>query len=87
MSLIYSGEKFIWAIFVADSTRSFPNFYPIGIFLSREGAVSEMENLPKDHHYQLLKLPVNQLFPYYHKATGKIVGMEGIHHEHFEGNE
>ncbi|WP_165867300.1 hypothetical protein [Paenibacillus pinisoli] len=45
-----------------------------------------MENLPKEHHYQLLKLPVNQMFPYYHKETGKIVGMEGIHHEHFEAD-
>jgi hypothetical protein len=53
------------------------------MFSSREQAVEELEELPKDMNYQLLSLPMNRMFAYYHKISGKLVGMNGIHHEHF----
>lgn len=34
-------------------------------------------------NYQLLRLPVNRMFPYRHKKSGMLVGMDGIYHEHF----
>jgi hypothetical protein len=75
-------DEYVWAIFVAENTSGFPNFYPVGLFTSREKAVKELEALQKDMNYQLLKLPINRMFPYFHKKSGKIVGMDGIHHEH-----
>jgi len=77
------GSEYLWAIFVAENTGVFPNFYPIGLYTSHEKAIHEIEALPRDMNYQLLKLPVNRMFPYYHKKSGKLVGMDGIHHEHF----
>lgn len=74
---------YVWTIFVAGEAGDFPNFYPIGLYTSREGAVAELDILPRDMNYQLLSLPVNRLFPYYHKNSGKLVGMDGIYHEHF----
>jgi len=82
--VIQENREHIWVIFIAESTGTFPNFYPIGAFESHDRAVSELNLLPADQHYQLLKLPVNRMFPYYHKQTGKITGMKGIHHEHFD---
>ncbi len=76
-------DQYVWAIFVAESTAKFPNFYPIGMFSSREQAIEELEALPKDMNYQLLSLPMNRMFAYYHKKSGKLVGMDGIYHEHF----
>ncbi|MFC6553128.1 hypothetical protein [Cohnella cellulosilytica] len=76
-------NKYVWAIFVAENTGRFPNFYPIGLYTSREKAIEELEALPREMNYQLLKLPVNQTFPYYHKESSKPVGMDGIYHEHF----
>lgn len=73
----------MWAIFVSESGGGFPNFYPIGLFSSRERAVEELDVLPQDMNYQLLKLPVNRMFPYYNKKNSKLIGMDGIYHEHF----
>ncbi|MFC5703518.1 hypothetical protein ACFPVX_19700 [Cohnella faecalis] len=75
-------DEYVWAIFVAENDGVFPNFYPIGLYISREKAMEELEALPRDMNYQLLRLPVNRMFPYYHKKNGKLVGMDGIHHEH-----
>ncbi|MFC4304352.1 hypothetical protein [Cohnella boryungensis] len=80
-------DEYVWAIFVAENKSSFPNFYPVGLFTSREKAVKELEGLQKDMNYQLLKLPINRMFPYFHKKSGKIVGMDGIHHEHIHFRE
>lgn len=77
------AEEYIWAIFVADQAGVFPNFYPIGLYTCRDRAVAELGALPRDMNYQLLKLPVNRMFPYYHKKSGKLVGMDGVDHEHF----
>lgn len=77
------NEQFVWGIFVAANTERFPNFYPIALYVTREKAVEDIESLPKDMNYQLLKLPLNYNFAYYHKKSGKLVGMEAIHHEHF----
>lgn len=76
-------DEYIWAIFVAENTGGFPNFYPIGVYTSRDKAIAELDALPKDMNYQLLQLPINRTFPYYHKKSGKLVGMDGIYHEHF----
>ncbi|MBP2115516.1 hypothetical protein [Paenibacillus silagei] len=46
-------------------------------------AVEEIDKLPKDKNYQLLRLPINRMFPYYHKKSGELVGMDAIHHEYF----
>jgi len=39
-----------------------------------------------DMNYQLLQLPMNCKFAYYHKKSGKLVGMDNIYHEHFHFN-
>ncbi|MBB3111833.1 hypothetical protein FHS18_003901 [Paenibacillus phyllosphaerae] len=75
--------EYVWGIFVADQTKRFPDFFPIGIYTSRELALEELGRLPRDENYQLLRMPLNKSFPYYHKKTGKLVGMNAIHHEHF----
>jgi len=58
-------DECIWAIFVAEQADVFPNFYPIGLFTCHDRAVEELKALPRDMNYQLLKLPVNRMFPYY----------------------
>lgn len=75
--------EFVWGIFVADASAPFPNFFPIGMYHTREEAVKEIHTLPRDHNYQLLRLPLNHNFAFYHKKTGKLAGMDSIHHEHF----
>lgn len=76
-------ETYVWGIFVADNTKSFPNFFPVGIFTTRESALNQIESMPRDNNYQLLRLPINNDFSYYHKKNGKLIGMDAIHHEHF----
>lgn len=76
-------EGYIWVIFVAEKTGRFSDFYPIGTFTVRERAVEAIDKLPKDKNYQLLRLPMNRMFPYYHKKSGELIGMDTIHHEHF----
>ncbi|TQR46383.1 hypothetical protein [Paenibacillus popilliae] len=75
--------EFIWGIFVVENTGSFPNFFPIAIYSTREKALEDIDSLPKDTNYQLLKLPLNCNFAYFHKKNGKLVGMDNIYHEHF----
>ncbi|TBL79751.1 hypothetical protein [Paenibacillus thalictri] len=75
-------SNFVWTIFVVDNSGRFPNFYPVGLFTTREKALEEMQLLPKDMNYQLLRFPINRLFAYYHKKTGKLIGMDDIYHEH-----
>jgi GNAT superfamily N-acetyltransferase len=77
------NDNVVWGIFVAENTKRFPNFYPIALYSTREKAVEDLNGLPKDINYQLLKLPVNRNFAYYHKKTGRLVSMDAIHHEHF----
>lgn len=55
-------ETFDWAIFVADSSRPFPNFFPVGLYTTRVLAVKQIEALPRDNNYQLLRMPV-RFFP------------------------
>ncbi|MCU6712925.1 hypothetical protein M6D81_29915 [Paenibacillus sp. J5C_2022] len=81
------NEDFAWVIFVTENTGHFPNFYPIGLYTARERAIEELNALPKDMNYQLLRLPINRMFPYYHKKNGKLVGMDAIYHEHFHFKE
>ena len=81
------NEEYIWIIFVAEKRSTFANFYPIGVFTEHEQAVVEINQLPKVKNYQLLKLPVNRMFPYYHKKSGELVGMHAIHHQHFHFSE
>lgn len=77
------NNEYIWVIFVAEQKSGFPDFYPIGAFTVHDRAVEEIDKLPKDKNYQLLRLPVNRMFPYYHKKSRELVGMDAIHHEHF----
>lgn len=76
-------DEFIWGIFVVENAGSFPNFFPIAIYSTREKALENIDSLPKDTNYQVLKLPLNCNFAYFHKKTGKLVGMDNIYHEHF----
>lgn len=80
-------DEYIWVIFVAEQTNRFPDFYPIGVFTVRDRAVEEIDKLPRDKNYQILRLPVNRMFPYYHKKSGGVVGMDAIRHEHFHFKE
>lgn len=75
-------NDYVWGIFVAETT-AFPNFFPLGIYTTRELAVNEFKDLPRDHNYQLLRMPLNHNFAYYHKKSGKLVGMDAVDHEHF----
>lgn len=77
------NDEYIWGIFVTEHIGHFPNFFPSAFYTSRERAIRDIKGLPKDNNYQLLKLPMNRNFAYYHKKTGKLVGMDSIHHEHF----
>ncbi|WP_146239807.1 hypothetical protein [Paenibacillus illinoisensis] len=76
-------NDYVWGIFVVDETIKFPNFFPIGIYTTRDVAVNEINALPRDHNYQLLRLPLNHNFGYIHKKSGSLVGMNAIFHEHF----
>lgn len=67
----------VWGILVVSETQRFPNFFPIGIYSIREKEEQELENLPKDNNYQLLRFPLNKFFGYYNKNRD-IVGMDGI---------
>ncbi|WP_153978842.1 hypothetical protein [Paenibacillus xylanilyticus] len=60
-------NDYVWGIFVADRTAAFPNFFPIGIYTTRELALNEVNALPRDHNYQVLRMPLNQNFAYSHK--------------------
>jgi len=51
--------------------------------MTREEALKEIGAMPKNNNYQLLRMPVNKNFAYYHKKNGSVVGMSAIHHEHF----
>lgn len=76
-------DEFVWGIFVADVSANFPNFYPVGLYSTKESAIKEILSLPRDHNYQLLQLPLNRNFAFYHKKNGKLVGMDEVNHEHF----
>ncbi|WP_336773222.1 hypothetical protein [Paenibacillus sp. MMO-58] len=76
-------DTFIWGIFVTDSSKTFPNFFPVGLYTTRELAMQQLESMSKEYNYHLLKMPINKDFSYYHRKSGKLVGMDGIHHEHY----
>ncbi|UQZ83109.1 hypothetical protein SK3146_02270 [Paenibacillus konkukensis] len=73
----------VWGIFVANGGGRFPNFFPIAMYTSKEQAIEEINGLPRNVNYHLLRLPVNCNFAYYHKKSGELVGMDGIDHEHY----
>ena len=75
--------EFVWGIFVANGTGRFPNFFPVGIYSSHKKAEQELENLPRNKNYQLLRLPIDNFFGYFNK-NGDLVGMDAIHHEHYD---
>ncbi|GAA0848770.1 hypothetical protein H8Z60_00590 [Mycolicibacterium fortuitum] len=76
-------NDYVWGIFVVDVSTCFPNFFPIGIYTTRDLALKDVKSLPRDHNYQLLRMPLNNNFAYYHNKSSKLVGMDAIHHEHF----
>lgn len=76
-------ETFVWGIFVADSSKPFPNFFPVGLYTTRALAINQIEAMPRDNNYQLLRMPIDKDFSYFNKKSGKLVGMDAIQHEHF----
>ncbi len=76
-------NDYVWGIFVVDVSTCFPNFFPIGIYTTRDLALKDVKSLPRDHNYQLLRMPLNNNFAYYHNKSSKLVGMDAIHHVHF----
>lgn len=76
-------EEAVWGIFVATGTGRFPNFFPIAIYTTKEKAIEEINVLPRHLNYQLLRLPMNQNFAYYHKKSGELIGMNDVYHEHY----
>lgn len=40
-------EVHVWGIFVADNSGRFPNFFPIGIYTTREKALEEINDRGK----------------------------------------
>jgi len=81
--MISLHEDVVWGIFVVKDTGRFPNFFPIALYATRSKALEELMSLPKDINYQLLKLPLNRNFAYYHKKNGQLLGMDAIYHEHY----
>jgi hypothetical protein len=75
-------NDYVWAIFVAESTNRFPNFFPIGVYTNEIKAKQELEGLPKDNNYQLFKFPTDQFFGYFNKK-GELVGMDKVNHWHY----
>ncbi|WP_284640809.1 hypothetical protein [Paenibacillus silviterrae] len=57
----------MWGIFVSEDVNRFPNYFPIAFYETREKAVEVIQGLPKDLNYDLLKLPLNSIFAYFHK--------------------
>lgn len=51
-------NDYVWVIFVVAETSAFPNFFSIGVYATRELAVNEIKGLPRDHNYQLLRMPL-----------------------------
>jgi len=74
--------RYVWVIFVADSNKSFPNFFPVGVYSSEKKAKQELENLPKNYNYQLFRFPINKFFGYFNKNE-QLVGMNGVRHWHY----
>lgn len=60
--------------FVADGSTGFPNFFPIGIYTTHELAIKEVEAFPRDRNYQILRMPLNNNFAYYHKTSVSWLG-------------
>lgn len=71
----------VWGLFVADRLKSFPNFYPVGLYTSRDKALEAMIELPKGQSYQVFQVPIDYYFGHTNKR-GELC-MESLPHEHF----
>lgn len=78
-------QNAMWGLFVAKR-NTFPNFYPIGIFSTKELAKEELNKLPKKEHYQLFELPLDTIFGVV-KEDSVDSEMGRLNHEHFEVDE
>jgi len=57
-------ETFVWGIFVADSSKPFPNFFPVELYTTRALAINQIEAMPRDNNYQLLRMPIDKDFSF-----------------------
>lgn len=57
-----STDKAVWVLFVAKGGPSFPNFYPIAAYETRDEAIKVWEGLPVGPHYQLFEIPLGKFF-------------------------
>ncbi|GMA63776.1 hypothetical protein GCM10025859_42160 [Alicyclobacillus fastidiosus] len=48
--------EYIWGLFVVDERTQFPNYYPIGIFSTREKALNQLRKLAKEYDYELVRV-------------------------------
>ena len=77
--------EYVWGLFVSDSGNNrFPNYYPVGIFLTREMAMEQLKELTKEHDYEIAKLPINKFFGYIDKKGILKDGIGDLHHEHYQ---
>lgn len=72
----------VWGLFVADRLKSFPNFYPVGLYTSRDQAIEAMTPLPPGQSYQLFQLPIDHYFGFRNRR-GELC-MDSLPHWHFD---
>lgn len=71
-------------MFIATNNFKFPNFYPIGLYSSKEKAIiEEIESLSKDYYYQLFEIAIDQFFGYLDKKGVLKSGIGVLRHEHY----
>lgn len=79
--------NFLHLFCVADRSNGFPNFYPIGVYVSAELAKKELEDLPKNKHYQLFQKPINQFFGRIEEDDRLTSGLGYLSHSHFDSED
>jgi hypothetical protein len=76
------GKRVCVGIFVSDTNASFPNYYPVGIFSTREMALEQLKELTREHNYEIVKLPIDTFFGYIDRKGALKDGVGELHHEH-----
>lgn len=69
---------------VADRNNGYPNFYPIGVYSSLELVEKELAGLPKNKHYQLFEIPINQFFGRIEENGSLTSGLGYLPHTNYE---
>ncbi|MGZ4107604.1 MAG: hypothetical protein ACXVO1_09730 [Tumebacillaceae bacterium] len=74
----------LWGVFVcAGSSKGFPNYYPVGVYTTREKAVELLNGLTREHNYEIVKLPIDTFFGHINKKGNLSDGIGCLHHEHY----